>query len=156
MKLKEAAAEPRCNKKGGHCPLFSLKVKLILNTLAPTIGFSVVRLGANSCQERLKTCYFYLGNCTHPRADYEIQLVGAGFVYKLKVGVSPPFSVSRFWAVNQNRLAVLHRSGCDQSCFRHCNSCRQSYQNNRCRLNQRRWFSFGRLLCRPGLHPLLP
>jgi hypothetical protein len=25
-----------------------------------------------------------LGNCTNPRADYEIQLVGAGFVYTLK------------------------------------------------------------------------
>jgi len=28
---------------------------------------------------------FKLGNCTHPRADYEIQLVGAGFVYRLKM-----------------------------------------------------------------------
>jgi hypothetical protein len=28
---------------------------------------------------------FKLGNCTNPRADYEIQLVGAGFVYRLKM-----------------------------------------------------------------------
>jgi len=27
---------------------------------------------------------FKLGNCTNPRADCEIQLVGAGFIYKLR------------------------------------------------------------------------
>ncbi|MDK2905570.1 MAG: hypothetical protein PWR12_1646, partial [Eubacteriaceae bacterium] len=30
---------------------------------------------------------FKLGNCTNPRADYEIQLVGAGFVYTLKASI---------------------------------------------------------------------
>jgi len=28
-----------------------------------------------------------LGNCTHPRADCEIQLVGAGFVNTLRPGL---------------------------------------------------------------------
>jgi len=49
-----------------------------LTTWAPTIGFSVVCLGANSCGKTLIITAFKLGNCTNPRADYEIQLVGAG------------------------------------------------------------------------------
>jgi hypothetical protein len=44
---------------------------------APTIGFSLVRLGANSCWKPLIITAFKLGNCTNPRADYEIQLIGA-------------------------------------------------------------------------------
>jgi len=55
-------------------PRFDFLIENKVNTRAPTIGFSAVCLGANSCLKTSIIISSKLGNCTNPRADCEIQL----------------------------------------------------------------------------------
>jgi hypothetical protein len=48
---------------------------------------------------------FKLGNCTNPRADYEIQLVGAEFVYALSLSLARLF----FMPAGLGRWRILRR-----------------------------------------------